>query len=187
MTRFAAGRPGGGFLLLLFSLLVTGSLSVWALRVPELERVWGLSLRLASGERLPLATEEFALLQSSLARHPQIARELLGGGEAGLIGDEGDHLLRGECGYVLVTAAAGARAALVIELVGAADARTAEVSLRTASVTLRQTVSGGSPWWWRPQGPQRLPQLIEIRRLTTNTHPLGALKVRLVTPSGGRQ
>ena len=161
-------RPGAGFVLLAATLGATLAFVGWGLRAPPLERLGELTRRLF-GEGPPLDDDELATMQQALARHPRLARDLIDGAEAGMIGDDGQGAIEGGRAYVVrLRAGDGAR----LEVEGDGDI---DVSLRTLGAHTRGQVRPGTPLVWRPPAVGPYPQLIEIR-------VLGAAGVRPAAP-----
>ena len=96
-------QPGAGLVLFVGTSAAVASFFVWALQPPALERVWELELELAAGERGPLTAAEFELLQATLHRYPLLARDILDGAAAGVVGAESDSAVERGWAYLVRT------------------------------------------------------------------------------------
>ncbi len=150
-------RPGAGFVLLLSVLLLAAAFFAWGLKTPALERVWQMQLELMLGSRDALSARDFALLEGTLTRYPELADNMLEETKGGLISANAEGLV--DTGHaVLVRKSSSAPGVLTVT---AASDKKLALRVRASGHKQSGECAQGAPFVWPlPDGP--FPQLIEV-------------------------
>lgn len=77
--------PSAGFCAIVLTYLLTAGFFAWGLTTPPLDRAWQLHHQLKTGDVYALSGEDRQLLESAMARHPELAQALLSSGQVGII------------------------------------------------------------------------------------------------------
>jgi hypothetical protein len=155
-------RPSPGFVLVITVYLLIAAVLGWASSTPPLETVWRLDLELSLGARPPLTDGERALLQRSLAAHPDLGVFLVEDKHAGVF--SANEAGKVEIPYAyLVRQSPAEPGELRVSYVGTKKEGAVDVRVRTATHGGNGLASPGAAFVWQLPDRGPFPQLVELR------------------------
>ena len=115
--KVSAGRwPSLGCLAVCATYLLAAAFFIWGFSTPDLDRVWTLHHELKIGKLQKLKAGDRALLEDCMARHAELASDLMDGAEIGIISAQSDGWIATPTATILRTGKAGSYRALSLEI-----------------------------------------------------------------------
>ena len=162
--KVSAGRwPSLGCLAVCATYLLVVAFFVWGFSAPDLDRVWTLHHQLKIGKLKKLKAGDRTLLEDCMARHPQLARDLMDGDDIGIISAHSDGWIATPTATVLRTGKAGRYRALSLEIQTPRDLLPYDIEVRGRGWTEKLEVTEqGMQAIDLPDSPEA-PEVIEVR------------------------
>jgi hypothetical protein len=179
-----ARQPSLGFVAVCLTYGLVIAFFLWGFSTPDLDRAWTLHHALKTGQMKRLRAADRELLHEAMARHPALARALLGGREIGLVSAHSDGWIATPTATVIRTPESGSHQELLLEVQTPRDLIPYTVEVRTPGwkktlkVTERGTRSVPIP------DPPETSEILEVRMRGRNfkADP-SMLGLRIVLPA----
>jgi hypothetical protein len=143
-------------------LLVT-AFFVWGFSTPDLDWVWTLHHELKIGKLKKLKAGDRALLEDCMARHAELARDLMDGDDIGVISSHSDGWIATPTATVLRTEKAGRYRALDLEIQTPRDLLPYRIEIRGRGWTEKLEVTEQGILEIDLPDPPEIPEVIEVR------------------------
>jgi hypothetical protein len=163
-VKVSAGKwPSLGCLAVCTTYILVAAFFIWGFSTPDLDRVWTLHHQLKIGKLEKLKAADRALLEDCMARHAELARDLMDGDEIGIISAHSDGWIATPTATVLRTGKAERYRAMVLEIQTPRDLLPCHVEIRGRGWKERVEVDEQGVQEVDLPDPPKTPEVIEVR------------------------
>jgi len=162
-VKVSAGRwPSWGFLAVCATYSLVAAFFIWGFSTPDLDRVWALHHQLKIGKLDRLKAADRALLEDCMARHAELARDLMDGDDIGIVSANSDGWIATPTATILRTGKAGKYRALGLEIQTPRDLLPYRIEVRGRGWTKKLEVAEQGISEIDLPDPPETPEVIEV-------------------------
>jgi hypothetical protein len=136
---------------------------IWGFSTPDLDRVWTLHHELKIGKLTKLKAGDRALLEACMARHAELARDLMDGDDLGIVSAHSEGWIATPTATVLRTEKAGRYRALSLEIQTPRDLLPYRIEVRGRGWSEKLEVTEQGVQEIDLPDPPETPEVIEVR------------------------